>query len=77
MTILDYNRVLRDLNGLTADEVLRAIGRRYASSRRRARAPGARRRGGMVLGGRWYRLALKPEILAEAARAATRSRGCR
>ena len=30
MTILDYNRVLRDLNGLTPEEVLSEIGRRYA-----------------------------------------------
>ena len=67
MTILDYNRVLRDLNGLTPDEVLRAIGRRYTIEPadgpvRPARADEV----GMVLTGRWYRLALKPEILAEA-----------
>ena len=30
MTILDYNRVLRDLNGLTAEQVLKEIGRQYA-----------------------------------------------
>ena len=29
MTILDYNRVLRDLNGLTPEAVLREIGARY------------------------------------------------
>ena len=71
MTILDYNRVLRDLNGLTPDEVLSEIGRRYAIEPsdqpvRPARADEV----GMFLDGRWRRLALKPEIAAEAARSA-------
>jgi uncharacterized protein (DUF1015 family) len=68
MTILDYNRVLRDLNGLTPDEVLREIGRRYAVGPsdqpvRPTRADEV----GLFLGERWYRLALKPGIAAEAA----------
>ncbi len=68
MTILDYNRVLRDLNGLTPDEVLREIGRRYVVEPsdqpvRPTRADEV----GMVLGAHWYRLALKPEVAAERA----------
>jgi uncharacterized protein (DUF1015 family) len=68
MTILDYNRVLRDLNGLSPDEVLREIGRRYAVKPsdqpvRPTRADEV----GLFLGERWYRLALKPGIAAEAA----------
>ena len=60
MTILDYNRVLRDLNGLTPEQVLKEIGRRYVVEPsdqpvRPARADEV----GMVLGGRWYRLALQ------------------
>jgi uncharacterized protein (DUF1015 family) len=71
MTILDYNRVMRDLNGLSAEEVLREIGRRYAiePSEKPVR-PARASEVGMVLGGRWYRLALKPEIADEAARSA-------
>jgi uncharacterized protein (DUF1015 family) len=67
MTILDYNRVLRDLNGLTPEEVLREIGCRYTvePSDRPVR-PDRADEVGMVLGGRWRRLALKPEIAAEA-----------
>jgi uncharacterized protein (DUF1015 family) len=66
MTILDYNRVLRDLNGLTSEEVLREIGRSYAVEPsdqpvRPARADEV----GMFLGGRWRRLALKPEVAAK------------
>jgi uncharacterized protein (DUF1015 family) len=68
MTILDYNRVLRDLNGLTPDEVLREIGRRYTiePSDKPVR-PSRPNEVGMVLGGRWLRLSLKPESAAEAA----------
>jgi uncharacterized protein (DUF1015 family) len=71
MTILDYNRVLRDLNGLTPDEVLREVGRRYTIelSDKPVR-PSRPDEVGMVLGGRWLRLSLKPEIAAEAARSA-------
>ena len=69
MTILDYNRVLRDLNGLTPDEFLREIGRRYTvePSGRPVR-PARPDEVGMVLDGRWHRLALKPELAAESAR---------
>jgi uncharacterized protein (DUF1015 family) len=63
MTILDYNRVLRDLNGRSGEEVLREIERRYAiePSDRPAR-PTRADEVGMFLEGRWYRLALRPEI---------------
>ena len=66
MTILDYNRVLRDLNGLTPEEVLREIGRSYRVEPsdqpvRPVRADEV----GMFLGGRWRRLALKPEVAAK------------
>ena len=68
MTILDYNRVLRDLNGLTPQEILREIGRRYAIEPsdqpvRPARVDEV----GMVLGRRWHRLSLRPEVATEAA----------
>jgi uncharacterized protein (DUF1015 family) len=57
MTILDYNRVLRDLNGLSAEQLLAKLDERYtvAPSDQPIR-PGAAGELGMVLGGRWYRL---------------------
>ena len=69
MTILDYNRVLRDLNGRTPEKVLSEIERRYTvepsdGPARPARADEV----GMVLGGRWHRLTLRPEIAAESER---------
>ena len=69
MTILDYNRVLRDLNGLTPERGL--AGNRTplrGRAERSAGPPGRADEVGMVLGGRWRRLTLKPEIAAEAAR---------
>ena len=61
MTILDYNRVLRDLNGRSAAEVLTVIGKRCAvDPSDQAVRPTQADEFGMVLGGRWYRLRLRP-----------------
>ena len=69
MTILDYNRVLRDLNGRTPEEVLGEIERRYTVEPSQGPARPARAdEVGMFLGGRWHRLTLRPEIAAESAR---------
>ncbi|MGA8652354.1 MAG: DUF1015 family protein [Xanthobacteraceae bacterium] len=67
MTILDYNRVLRDLNGRSPDALLAEIRQRYsiAPSDQPVR-PASAGEVGMVLGGRWYRLTLRPELINEA-----------
>ena len=64
MTILDYNRVIKDLNGRTPEALLaelRKLGTVEASDA--AGAPGRRGRVRHVSGGRWYRLKLKPELV--------------
>ncbi len=60
MTILDYNRVLRDLNGRSPEELLAEIGRHCTvePSEQPVR-PAHAGEFGMVLAGRWYRLTLK------------------
>jgi uncharacterized protein (DUF1015 family) len=64
MTILDYNRVLRDLNGRTPDELLAALRERYAVTPTDAPArPGSAGEAGMYLAGHWYRLTLRPELI--------------
>jgi uncharacterized protein (DUF1015 family) len=65
MTILDYNRVLRDLNRRSPAELLTEIRKRYAvePSDRPVRPAGADEVG-MFLAGRWYRLTLAPEAAA-------------
>jgi len=70
MTILDYNRVLRDLNGRSADELLAEIRKRYAvEASDRPVAPANANEAGMYLAGRWYRLTLLPRQAAKTAAA--------
>jgi uncharacterized protein (DUF1015 family) len=66
MTILDYNRVVRDLNGRTPEQVLAEIGARFAVTPENAPArPAEAREFGMYMDRRWYRLKLKPELVPE------------
>jgi uncharacterized protein (DUF1015 family) len=67
MTILDYNRVIRDLNGRTPEQLLAEIGKRFAvtSSQSPVRPTGASEVG-MFLGGGWYRLKLLHDFAIDA-----------
>jgi uncharacterized protein (DUF1015 family) len=68
MTILDYNRVLRDLNGLSPEQLLDKLGKRYTvTPRDQPVRPGAAGELGIVLGGRWYWLTLRGDGAAGAA----------
>jgi uncharacterized protein (DUF1015 family) len=69
MTILDYNRVLRDLNGRSPDALLAEIGHHYnVELSDQPVRPTSAAEVGMVLAGRWYRLTLRPEHIKEAGR---------
>jgi uncharacterized protein (DUF1015 family) len=71
MTILDYNRVLRDLNGRSPEELLTELRRRYAvEPSDRAVRPAAAGELGMYLAGRWYRLVLRADDAAKPAQSA-------
>ena len=60
MMILDYNRVVKDLNGLTPDAFLRALERDFSVVPADASVrPSKKGEFGMYLGGRWYLLTLK------------------
>jgi uncharacterized protein (DUF1015 family) len=64
MTILDYNRVLRDLNGYSPDQILAALRERFAVTASDTPVrPGASGEFGMYLAGRWYRLTIRPELI--------------
>ena len=66
MTILDYNRVVRDLNGRTPEQLLAEIARRFAVAPSQSPVrPTAASEVGMFLGGRWYQLKLLPDFLRE------------
>ena len=62
MQILDYNRVVGDLNGLEPQAFLARVAEAFSvePSRQPVR-PAAPAQFGMYLGGQWYRLQLKPE----------------
>lgn len=64
MKIMDYNRVVKDLNGLSEEQFLARVAERYAvtpaDSQVRPSRPGEC---GLYLPGRWLRLAIKPELV--------------
>lgn len=67
MRIMDYNRVVRDLNGLSVDDFLKAVGERCTVSKA-STAVSPERTGtfGMYLAGSWYHLAIRPELVPTA-----------
>ena len=64
MTILDYNRVVKDLNGRSAEQFLDELRESFtvAASDKPVR-PGASNEYGMYLAGRWHRLTLRPDLI--------------
>lgn len=58
LQILPYNRVVRDLNGMSPGEFLARVGESFGISEDAPPRPGERGRWSMYLGGRWYGLAL-------------------
>lgn len=64
MRILDYNRVIADLNGLSAQAFLERVGVAFgvepAASAVKPERPGVF---GMYLDGKWYRLSIRPELI--------------
>jgi uncharacterized protein (DUF1015 family) len=64
MRILDYNRVVRDLHGLSADAVLARIRESFAVTASSGRvAPARTETFGMYLAGRWYELTIKADLV--------------
>ncbi len=64
LMIMDYNRVVKDLNGLSKDEFKEALSEKFVIEKfMDAYKPEKKGTIGMYLGGAWYRLTAKPEIL--------------
>lgn len=59
MNIMDYNRVVKDLHGLTAEEFLQKIEPAFTVAPASCGKPERRHCFGMFLEGRWYRLTAK------------------
>lgn len=61
LKIMDYNRVVKDLNGLTSDEFINAVSEKFdVESLDYRRGPESRNTFSMYLGGKWYKLTAKP-----------------
>jgi len=66
MKILDYNRVVKDLNGLSADELLNKVGAAFdVKQEDNAVSPSKSGEFGMYLNGHWYRLTLHADRVSQ------------
>ncbi len=62
MNILAYNRVLKDLNGKSPEEILAALGRVFEISEDGAPVPSGKHQLGFYMGGKWRGLVFRPEF---------------
>ena len=65
LKILDYNRVVFDLNGLSPEEFLLRTAEQFSVEETSEPRPTEPRTFGMYLGGKWYRLRAKPGSFPE------------
>lgn len=66
MNILDYNRVIADLNGLSKDELLEKVKASFTVVAEPAAVrPGKATEFGMYLDGQWYRLSINADLVPE------------
>jgi uncharacterized protein (DUF1015 family) len=61
LQILAYNRIVKDLNGLSKEAVLDEVKRQFVISENASPAPQSRGQWSMYLDGKWYGLQLSPE----------------
>jgi uncharacterized protein (DUF1015 family) len=66
MRIFDYNRVIKDLNGLAEDAFLAKVRERFDITPADAQVkPDKPTRFGMYMAGRWYQLDIKPALIPQ------------
>lgn len=66
LEIMDYNRVVKDLNGLTKEEFFAKVSERFEIVEKpRTFKPVKKHTFGMYLDGRWYGLKAKPSVIKE------------
>ena len=64
MRILDYNRVIKDLNGLSKEALLEKIRDAFeVAPASKAVKPAQTGQFGLYLAGQWYQLSIKPELI--------------
>ena len=63
---MDYNRVVKDLNGLTNDDFMAKLSEKFEISKEDGQVkPEKKAQFGMLLDGQWYKLSAKKEILSD------------
>ena len=67
LMIMPYNRVVKDLNGLSMEKFFTAIHENFdvAKMGKKAYTPGEKGNFGMYVGGEWYMLKVKPEAVTD------------
>jgi len=66
MNILDYNRVIKDLNGLSKDEVVEKVKASFSVTEQAAAVkPAKATEFGMYVDGQWYRLNINSELVPD------------
>jgi uncharacterized protein (DUF1015 family) len=59
LKIMDYNRIVKDLNGLSSEAFLAAVAQKFTVAPSQKRSPEAAASFGMYLDGKWYSLTAK------------------
>ncbi|MBR7052024.1 MAG: DUF1015 domain-containing protein, partial [Bacteroidaceae bacterium] len=67
LTILDYNRVVKDLNGLSSEEFLAALGKHFTVTKMGKEEYRAQKlhEFSLYLDGEWYKVEMKPGLVDE------------
>ena len=67
LTILDYNRVVKDLNGLSSEEFLAALGKHFTVTKTGCEEYRAQKlhEFSLYLDGEWYKVEMKPGLVDE------------
>ena len=67
LTILDYNRVIRDLNGLSSEEFLQRLGEHFIVTKtgKEEYRAGKLHEFSLYLDGEWYKVEMKPGLVDE------------
>lgn len=64
MKILDYNRVVKDMNGLSEQDFIARVAERYTVTPTAGQVrPGGPGECGLYLRGKWFRIAIRPEFV--------------
>ena len=66
LEILDYNRIIKDLNGHTEEELIELLKEKFEVEKYEGAGPyhpESKHSFGLYLSGKWYKLRAKPEIL--------------